>query len=124
MPTSPWHTMQSEYRNIIVRLSIIIIIIYYREACAIQLEDTVIVTGGVHSYTRVQEYNLQGSVARLPDLNTGRFNHACGHYTHNGQLVSSIVTFLMTLLNSLCQYCLIIVMCGAGVYSHRRIHSF
>ena len=105
MPTSPWHTIQSEYRNIIVRLGIIIIIIYYREACSIQLEDTVIVTGGLHSYTRVQEYNLQGSVARLPDLNTGRSLHTCGHYTHNGQMVSTIVTlFCLTRLNYPCQY--------------------
>ena len=61
----------------------------YRKACAIQLTDTVILTGGESSFSRVQEYNLQGSVARLPDLNTGRYSHACGHYTHNGQMVST-----------------------------------
>ena len=69
-----------------------VIYYYYRYACSIQLEDTVIVTGGYPAITRVQEYNLQGSVARLPDLNTGRYDHACGHYTHNGQMVSTIVT--------------------------------
>ena len=69
-----------------------VIYYYYRYACSIQLADTVIVTGGSWSLTRVQEYNLQGSVARLPDLNTGRHGHACGHYTHNGQMVSTIVT--------------------------------
>ena len=67
------------------------------------MTDTVILTGGRYSYSRVQEYNLQGSVARLPDLNTGRFYHACGHYTHNGQMVSiynsDITLFLMTCLN-------------------------
>ena len=76
-------------------------------ACSIPLEDTVIVTGGQYSLTRVQEYNLQGSVARLPDLNTGRWSHACGNYTHNGQMVSThsdITLFLMTLLNCPCQY--------------------
>ena len=60
--------------------------------------DTVIVTGGrdgFYAHTRVQEYNLQGSVARLPDLNTGRYHHACGHYTYNGQMVSKIVTLLL-----------------------------
>ena len=36
----------------------------------------------------VEEYNLQGSVARLPDLNTGRGEHACGHFVRSGQLVS------------------------------------
>ena len=66
----------------------------YRRACSIQLEDTVIVTGGYPAITRVQEYNLQGSVARLPDLNTGRRHHACGHYTHNGQMVSTISSHL------------------------------
>ena len=56
------------------------------------MEDTTIVTGGYDSRRRVQEYNLQGSVARLPNLNTGRNDHACGHYIHNGQMVSTIVT--------------------------------
>ena len=67
-------------------------ILILRQACSIQLENSVIVTGGHTrstdvSHGRVQEYNLQGSVARLPDLNTGRRNHACGHYIHNGQTV-------------------------------------
>ena len=65
----------------------------YRKACAIQMTDTVILTGGYYdsssSLSRVQEYNLHGSVARLPDLNTGRSIHACGHYVHQGQMVSS-----------------------------------
>ena len=64
----------------------------YRDACAIEMTDTVILTGG-YSYTsplsRVQEYNLQGSVARLPDLNTARYSHACGYYVHQGQMVST-----------------------------------
>ena len=57
------------------------------------MTDTVILTGGYYSQysalNRVQEYNLQGSVARLPDLNTGRYRHACGHYVHQGQIVST-----------------------------------
>ena len=53
------------------------------------MTDSVILTGGGHSYNRVQEYNLQGSVARLPDLNIGRHKHACGHYVHQGQIVST-----------------------------------
>ena len=62
------------------------------------MTDTVILTGGYTGSTspalnRVQEYNLQGSVARLPDLNTGRYYHACGHYVHNGQIVSTELRF-------------------------------
>ena len=52
------------------------------------MTDSVILTGGTNFESRVQEYNLQGSVARLPDLNTNRRNHACGHYVHNGLMVS------------------------------------
>ena len=58
------------------------------------MTDTVILTGGYdyQSSRRVQEYNLQGSVARLPDLNSGRYFHACGHYVHQGQIVSTTHT--------------------------------
>ena len=57
------------------------------------MTDTVILTGGYTGSTspalnRVQEYNLQGSVARLANLTTGRERHACGHYVHNRQMVS------------------------------------
>ena len=64
----------------------------FRMACAIQLENSVIITGGGYwtQFKRVQEYNLAGSVARLPDLNTGRGNHACGFYVNDGEIVSKI----------------------------------
>ena len=55
-----------------------------------------ILTGGAASYyqlsgaiNRVQEYNLQGSVARLANLTTARSHHACGHYVHQGEIVST-----------------------------------
>ena len=60
------------------------------------MTDTVILTGGYSSpypLSRVQEYNLQGSVARLPDLNKRRWDHACGHYVHQGQMVSTELRF-------------------------------
>ena len=57
------------------------------------MTDSVILTGGLYSRSRVHEYNLQGSVARLPDLNTGRYRHACGHYVHQEQMVSTQLRF-------------------------------
>ena len=56
------------------------------------MTDTVILTGGAiysSSHSRVQEYNLEGSVARLANLTTGRYDHACGHYVHQGEIVST-----------------------------------
>ena len=58
----------------------------YREACAIEMTYSVILIGGDGSPKRVHEYNFHGFVAKLPDLNTGRRNHACGHYVHHTRL--------------------------------------
>ena len=66
-----------------------------RGACSIQLEESVIITGGQYSRNRVEQYNLAGSMGRLPDLNTGRENHACGHYLHNGEVVSTNIIDIM-----------------------------
>ena len=57
------------------------------------MTESVILTGGYISYSRVQEYNLRGSLRRLPDLNTGRRRHDCGHYVHQGQMVSTELRF-------------------------------
>ena len=52
------------------------------------MENTVIMTGGYPSRSRVQEYDLVGATDRdLPDLIKGRQDHACGHYVHNGKTV-------------------------------------
>ena len=82
-----------QWHYIILRWVIIITFTIYRYACAIEMTDSVIMTGGGHSYNRVQEYNLQGSMARLPDLNTGRQRHACGYYVHQEQMVSTELRF-------------------------------
>ena len=74
----------------------------YRDACAIELPDTVILTGGegFPSLSRVQEYNLWGFIKRLPDLITGRHEHSCGYYLHQGQIVSIGITEIMHTHNS------------------------
>ena len=65
------------------------------EACAIELEDWVVVTGGhgPSSYTRyVKLYNISGFVLDLPDLNQGRWDHGCGHYLdNNNEIVRNLL---------------------------------
>ena len=59
---------------------------YPRSACSIQLEDKVILTGGVHdssAMTKVTVYNSGGFVEDKPPLNTGRYYHGCGHYVNS-----------------------------------------
>ena len=49
-----------------------------------------ILTGGLYSMEKVQQYNLAGSMGTdLPDLNTGRIYHGCGSYLHSGEVVST-----------------------------------
>jgi len=60
-----------------------------RQSCAIPFDDFVILTGGFYSGLRktVAQYNLQGYVKYLPELNEGRWDHGCGTYSSNGNKV-------------------------------------
>ena len=50
-----------------------------------------VVTGGDVlndvAVSRVQVYNTDGEVDQLPDINTARFYHACGHYVKHDKVV-------------------------------------
>ena len=95
-PSSTWSTIQREWRGVCWLPTFVGI---YRGACAIQLEDSVVVTGGYapkntprseaphKAFRRVQRYNLAGSLGRLTDLGSGRYDHACGHYVQDGRVV-------------------------------------
>ena len=37
--------------------------------------------------SRVQVYNTDGEVDQLPDINTARYHHACGHYIKDDKVV-------------------------------------
>ena len=57
--------------------------LYFSGACGIELEDTVIMTGGVidsKERTTVSIYDKDGWVRDLPNLQTVRKKHGCGHY--------------------------------------------
>ena len=59
-------------------------------ACSIELGDTVVVTGGLVAGalgSRVQEYDTVGARDQLPDINTARHSHACGHYIKDDKVV-------------------------------------
>ena len=45
----------------------------------------VILTGGSYTESKVTVYNNKGFVADWPELQTGRYQHGCGHFvnTHN-----------------------------------------
>jgi len=60
-----------------------------RYACLIDEGDSFLLTGGFHTYdnvqlptTRTSRYSSDSWLEDLDDLNTGRWNHACGWYTN------------------------------------------
>ena len=67
----------------------------FSSACAIELEDTVVVTGGYTDWrvpiATVQVYNIFGAQEQLPDLLTARHDHACAHFVDSqNRVVSSL----------------------------------
>ena len=63
---------------------------FFSQACSIELEDRVVVTGGNYDGTRVQMYNISGLVESLPDINTPRVDHACGQFLNSDGVIVSI----------------------------------
>ena len=57
--------------------------IYCSDACPINLGSSVILTGGVRSYTYVSEYTVTGWVRDLPELLQKRSHHACSYYDND-----------------------------------------
>ena len=65
---------------------------FFSQACSIELEDRVVVTGGGGYYdgNRVQVYNISGLVETLPNINTPRVGHACGQFLNSDGVIVSI----------------------------------
>ena len=66
----------------------------YSAACAVELEHTVVVTGGYDMASfvplaTVQVYDNEGAKEQLPDLLTRRSYHACAHYVDSENRVVS-----------------------------------
>ena len=74
--------IQSKLEN--VKLSAVLVIFLPRSACSIELEEMVILTGGLsykrESTTSVTVYNKKGFLADWPHLQTSRYDHGCGHF--------------------------------------------
>ena len=66
----------------------IFIIFLYSKTCGIRTQDSFVITGGIDDSTpdwdwgstTVSRYGSFGQIDRLPMLNVGRLNHACGSY--------------------------------------------
>ena len=66
---------------------------YFSYACSTDLVDTLVVTGGMATgqvgESRVQVYTTAGVGERLPDMNTARMSHACGHFIKDEKVVTT-----------------------------------
>ena len=70
-------------------------------ACAIELEEMVVVTGGALGAAvggaisgRVAVYNENGHKEQFPDLRTPRSSHGCAHFVNSQKRVVSIVCYV------------------------------
>ena len=64
---------------------------FLSRACAIQLDDYVVITGGSETWKKVVKYNENGWVEDLPDLINARYYHSCSHY-YDGDVLVSLLT--------------------------------
>ena len=59
----------------------------YSGSCAISdiTATSITITGGWHegSRTKVSQYNIEGWVRDLPQLQQGRWEHGCGHFLND-----------------------------------------
>ena len=55
----------------------------YSAACAIDMGQTVIITGGWNTMKKVTQYNEDGLHKELPELITGRRYHGCSSYVNS-----------------------------------------
>ena len=62
----------------------------FRSACAIDLQDRVVVTGGYGPIATVQVYTSEGPQEQLPSLQTPRSSHACAYFLDSQDRVVSI----------------------------------
>ena len=53
-------------------------VIHYSYYCAIEDDEAVVLTGGIHARTKVTKFTKTGQAISLPSLKAGRFAHACG----------------------------------------------
>ena len=65
----------------------------------------------------MQQYNLAGSMGRLPDLNAKRYGHACGKYFQNGEVVSTNTKSIVTLTDNVFVVQVYIVSGGSAGYN-------
>ena len=66
----------------------------FRSSCAIDMGDSVILTGGSYSLNKVTELRIDGSYTELPELNTGRQSHGCASYVDEYGNKVTLVTFI------------------------------
>ena len=72
----------------------------YSYACAIDLGQTVVITGGHWTMRRVTEYNEDGQTKELPKLDRGRRSHGCASYVDKENRIVMIFTTFVRRCNT------------------------
>ena len=87
--TLNWHIVHSNY-NFCYQSLLFFKFILFSRACGIEVDDLFFVTGGRSHGKTVIAYTEAGVGTYLPNLRTGRYDHACSKFvTEEGEPVSS-----------------------------------
>jgi len=71
-------------------------------ACVIKLQDYFIITGGRKNMRSVFQYDVDGEFKILPNLDTGRLLHGCGHfYSGSNELVYMVAGGVDVMMDSM-----------------------
>ena len=66
--------------------------LFCRNACSIDLGDSVVITGGYYTKRKVTQYNGVRFLKEMPQLIQGRRHHGCSYYTENDKYIVKIIT--------------------------------
>ena len=92
------------------------IIFISSEACAIEFQDQVVVTGGRMypassgpTVTTVHVYTISGAQEQLPDMTTPREGHACAYYMDSQDRAVSIACNIAAHLTLVTMHCVVMI---------------
>ena len=72
---------------------------FLSRSCGISLVDHVLITGGyvLNVQRKVSKYTRDGWEEDLPELNSGRYDHGCGHFKNDENILVRQNTFFFSL---------------------------
>ena len=76
-----------------MRITLIVLTVISRDSCGIDLGEKYVVIGGVGAERKVIQYGPTGFDRVLPELQQGRYSHACAKFENGERKMVSLFFF-------------------------------